>query len=88
MSHITIISTLYYILLLIHVYNIYKNNKKTFSIKVKEDVGMSKPQKHANVGPKSKQTTSIKPYISTALCILFYSGVSTYVWLVSKTRLQ
>ena len=27
---------------------IYKNNKKTFSIKMKEDVGMSKPKKHAN----------------------------------------
>ena len=25
-----------------------KNNKKTFSIKMKEDVGMSKPKKHAN----------------------------------------
>ena len=25
-----------------------KNNKKTISIKVKEDVGMPKPQKHAN----------------------------------------
>ena len=27
---------------------IYKNNKKTFSIKMKEDVGMSKPKKHAD----------------------------------------
>ena len=25
-----------------------KNNKKTFSIKMKEDVVMSKPKKHAN----------------------------------------
>ena len=25
-----------------------KNNKKTFSIKMKEDVGTSKPKKHAN----------------------------------------
>ena len=25
-----------------------KNNKKTFPIKMKEDVGMSKPKKHAN----------------------------------------
>ena len=25
-----------------------KNNKKTFSIKMEEDVGMSKPKKHAN----------------------------------------
>ena len=25
-----------------------KNNKKTFSIKMKEDVGMSKPKMHAN----------------------------------------
>ena len=25
-----------------------KNNKKTFSIKMKENVGMSKPKKHAN----------------------------------------
>ena len=25
-----------------------KNNKKTFPIKRKEDVGMSKPKKHAN----------------------------------------
>ena len=64
-----------------------KNNKKTFSIKIKEDVGMSKPKKHAkevgraNIGPKIKQTTSIQPYISTALCILLYSGVSTCVGL-------
>ena len=28
--------------------NVNKNNKKTFSIKMKEDVGMSKPKKHAN----------------------------------------
>ena len=35
----------------------------------------------ANIGPKIKQTTSIKPYISTALFILFYSGASTYVGL-------
>ena len=26
----------------------YQNNKKTFSIKMKEDVEMSKPKKHAN----------------------------------------
>ena len=52
---------------------------------MKEDVGTSKPIKHenkvgrlANIGPKIKQTTS---YISTALCILLYSGVSTYVGL-------
>ena len=42
-----------------------KNNKKTFSIKMEEDVGMSKTQKvceqgqEVNVGPKIKQTTSI-----------------------------
>ena len=35
--------------------------------------------REANIGPKIKQTTSIKPYISTALCILLYSSVSTYV---------
>ena len=35
----------------------------------------------ANIGPKIKQTTSISTYISTALCILLYSGVSTYVGL-------
>ena len=27
-----------------------KNNKKTFSIKMKEDVGTSKPKKHAKQG--------------------------------------
>ena len=35
----------------------------------------------ANIGPKIKQATSILTYISTALCILLYSGVSTYVGL-------
>ena len=29
-------------------HSINKNNKKNFSIKMKEDVGMSKPQKNAN----------------------------------------
>ena len=28
--------------------NTYKNNKKTFPIKMEEDVGMSKPKNHAN----------------------------------------
>ena len=53
---------------LLQIFN--KNNKKHFKIKMKEDVGMSKPKKHAdkvgivitqevNVGPKIKQTTSI-----------------------------
>ena len=33
-----------------NMYNIYiyKNNKKTFSMKLKENVGMSKPKKQAN----------------------------------------
>ena len=38
------------------------NNNKTFSIKMEEDVGMSKvceQSREVNVGPKIKQTTSI-----------------------------
>ena len=53
---------------------------------MKEDVVTSKPKTYVNkvgrltyVGPKINQTTSILSYISTALCILLYSGVSTYV---------
>ena len=53
---------------------------------MKQDVGMSNPKKYVNkigmvltqeinVGPKIKQTTSIYPYISTALCLLLYSSV-------------
>ena len=49
---------------------------RTFSIKIKENVGMSRTKKHMNkvgmiltqeidVGPKIKQTTSIQAYIST-----------------------
>ena len=38
---------LYIIIYYIHVY-ICKNDKKTFSIKMKEDVGMSKPKKYVN----------------------------------------
>ena len=33
---------------LIMSFHVIKNNKKTFSIKMKEDVGTSKPKKHAN----------------------------------------
>ena len=35
----------------------------------------------ANIGPTIKQSTYILPYISTALCILLYRSVSTYVGL-------
>ena len=54
---------------------------------MEKDVGTLKTKKHANkfwkvnIGPKIKQTTSIYLYISTALFILLYSGVSTYVGL-------
>ena len=44
-----------------YILYIHKNN----SIKTKEDVGTSKPKKHANkanIGPNIKQTTSISIY--------------------------
>ena len=44
--------------------DIYKNNKKTFPIKMKEDVGMSKPKKHANKvrwDPKLNKPLPYKP---------------------------
>ena len=58
-----------------------KNNKKTFPIKMKEDVGMSKPKKHANKVMWDPKLNKPLPYNTTALCILLYSGVSTYVGL-------
>ena len=42
----------------------YKNNKKTFPIKMKEDVGMSKPKKHAKKvrwDPKLNKPLSYNP---------------------------
>ena len=63
----------------------YKEQNKN-----ERDVGTSKPQKDANKvgvvltqdvnkGPKIKQTTSTSIYISTALCLLLYRAVGTYV---------
>ena len=33
-----------------------------------------------NIGLKIKQNNSTQPYITTALCLLLYSGVGTYVY--------
>ena len=50
----------------VDIYNyINKNNKKTFSIKIKEDVGMSNPKKHANKVGKLTQDPKSLPYNHT-----------------------
>ena len=62
-----------------------KNTMETRMIKnVFKDLGTSKPKKHANkVGRLTYDPKLNKPlpYKPTALCILLYSGVSTYVGL-------
>ena len=56
-----------------------KNGRRCRDIKTQK---VCKQGQEVNVGPKIKQTTSIYLYISTALCILLYSGVSTYMYAV------
>ena len=53
--------------------NIFNKNERCRDVKTQK---ACKQGWEANIGPK---ITSILPYISTALCILFYSSVSTYV---------
>ena len=49
---------------------------------MKEDVGMSKPKKHANKVRWDPKLNKPLPYNPTKYsCILLYSGVSTYVGL-------
>ena len=49
------------------IYNkhLYKNNKKTFPIKMKEDLGMSKPKKHVNKVRWDPKLNKLLPYNPT-----------------------
>ena len=78
LEHHSLFSTLVYIYInkLKNIFN--KNGRKQWDVKAQK---VCKQGREVNVGPKIKQTTSIITYISTALCILFYSNVSTYVGL-------